>query len=492
MSMMTNTDRFSRSTKTLNESLSMPIVLGLFVFSITQPYLFNFGGFIMAPYRLLLLIMLVPLGINWLSGKYDGFILPDFLVIGHCLWMPISMIVNGQASQMPVYVSSQFIDIVGGYLLGRAAFRTKEDLVFFTRCLVIVLAILLPFAVIESIGKVMVLNDIAQKLPLVEPHKRTTLAYPPRFGMQRAQTATPHPILYGITSAMVFSLVWMVLPHAKNPVKGVFGRLLRLGGSLGGSFFALSSGGWLNIIMQIGLMSYNKIFKAILARWKLLLWGFIAFYIFLIFYSERPPFVVLSRLVALDQETAFYRFLIYEYGSAEVARHPIFGMGLFTDYIHPPWMIPSVDNHWLLQAMRWGFPGFLTLLIAAFYPIAKLSLKNFQGDRALSDMRYAMAFVMLPFYVSMATVAVWNIQYSLIMMMMGASVWLIKHPNVPANSDGTTDDTSDHDTPDSTAPQPTRYTRFPGRSRFNQATSATSHATAPKAYRRPPRPPKSQ
>ncbi|OSP54077.1 hypothetical protein [Pseudoruegeria sp. SK021] len=462
----------------LSDSLSMPFMLGLFVFSITQPYLFNFGGFIMAPYRLLLLIMLVPLMLNWAAGKYNGFFLSDFLVLGHLMWMPISMIVNGQAAGMVTYVSSQFVDIVGGYLLGRAAFQNKEDLIYFTRCLLITLAILLPFAIIESIGKVMILNDLVEKIPLAEAHKRTTLAYEPRFGMLRAQTATPHPILYGITSAMAFSLGWLVLPHAKKPVKGVFGRLWRVSGSLGGTFFALSSGGWMNVMMQIGFMGYNKVFRQITARWKLLLWGFAAFYMFLVFYSERPPFVVLSRMVALDQGTAWFRYLIFEYGSAEVARHPIFGMGLFSDYIRAPWMIPSVDNHWLLQAMRWGYPGFLTLVVAAFYPLVKLGMKDYRGNTMLSDFRYAMIFSMFAYYISMATVAVWNIQYSLIMMMMGATVWLIKiEPPDPK--------AAPTDAEAEAAPRRQSYTRFSGPPRPRQ--SSSSVAAGP-SLKRPPSP----
>ncbi|MBE3639510.1 O-antigen ligase family protein, partial [Mangrovicoccus algicola] len=461
--------RQDRPAPGLSESLSMPFVLGLFVFSITQPYLFNFGGFIMAPYRVLLMIMLVPLGLNWISGRYGGFILPDFLVLGHMLWMPVCMVVNGQGAGMPVYVFSQFIDIVGGYMLGRAAIRNKDDLVFFTRCLLTVLLILLPFAALESLRGIMLLNDIAQKLPLAEPHHRSTLSYPPRFGMLRAQTATPHPILYGITSAMAFSLGWLVLPHGRKPVTGKAGRLRWLGGSLGGSFFALSAGGWMNVMMQIGLMCYNRMFRGIGARWKLFLWGFAAFYVFLIFYSERPPFVVLSRLVALDQETAWFRFLIYQYGSAEVARHPIFGMGLFTDYIRPAWMIPSVDNHWLLQAMRWGWPGFLMLLGAAFYPVIKLGLKDFRGNAMLSDLRYAMIFAMVPYYVSMATVAVWNIQYSLIMLMMGACAWLIRAEPDPSVAE--TAETAEPEAQEERAPR-SRFTRFPGRAAARRAARA--------------------
>lgn len=405
------------------DTLTHPIMLALFVFCLTQPYLLQLGPLIMAPYRLLLLCLLAPLAIGWLRGAYGPFMLTDFLLLGHLFWMGVSMLANGQARQIPEFVGSQTIDLFGAYLLGRAAIRTKRDMIFFVKCFLIVLIILVPFAVIESIGKVMILNDIAQKLPMAEAHPRSTLNYEARLGMQRAQTATPHPILYGIVSAMAFGLGWIGLRHTTPPTS-VTGRGLWLSGSLGGTFLSLSAGAWLVVMLQIVLLSFNRVFRNIKPRWWLLLSGFVAFYIFVEFYSERPPPLVFARMIALDAQTAWFRYMTFEFGSAEVLRHPVLGMGLFEDYVRASWMIPSVDNHWLLNAMRWGFPGFFLLLGLAFAPIIGLARKNFSNNADLSDLRYALVFCLIAVYVSMSTVLIWNIIYAFMMLLIGASVWL--------------------------------------------------------------------
>ena len=41
--------------------------------------------------------------------------------------------------------------------------------------------------------------------------------------------------------------------------------------------------------------------------------------------------------------SAYNRIIIFEYGSAEVMRNPIFGIGL-GDWIRPVWMSDSMDN----------------------------------------------------------------------------------------------------------------------------------------------------
>ena len=64
-----------------------------------------------------------------------------------------------------------------------------------------------------------------------------------------------------------------------------------------------------------------------------------------------------------NPQTADGRLVILEYGSAEVARHPIFGIGL-NDWVRPWYKKASVDDPWLNYAMRFGLPS-LVLLVAA-------------------------------------------------------------------------------------------------------------------------------
>ena len=47
--------------------------------------------------------------------------------------------------------------------------------------------------------------------------------------------------------------------------------------------------------------------------------------------------------LAFDAKTGWGRTEIFQYGAAEVLRHPIFGIGL-NDWVRPWWRKPSVDN----------------------------------------------------------------------------------------------------------------------------------------------------
>ena len=102
--------------------------------------------------------------------------------------------------------------------------------------------------------------------------------------------------------------------------------------------------------------------------------------------------MVLARVVAFSSSTAWNRYLIWQFGSAELMRHPIFGMGLFEDWQRAPWMPASIDNHWLLMSMRYGLPGIGLLLGAYFYITIRLIRQNFSHDPELDWIRKAFVF----------------------------------------------------------------------------------------------------
>ena len=74
------------------------------------------------------------------------------------------------------------------------------------------------------------------------------------------------------------------------------------------------------------------------------------------------------------------RIAIWQYGSAEVLRHPLFGIGL-GDWVRPFWQHATVDNFWLLIAMRHGLPAFVFLALA----IGSAGCRIMTPDRARSE-----------------------------------------------------------------------------------------------------------
>jgi len=214
-------------------------------------------------------------------------------------------------------------------------------------------------------------------------------------------------------------------------------RLLWSLGSAGGAFFSLSAGALMGIILQLALMTWDWILRNMRARWKLLGWISAIVYVILDIVGGRPPLVILSRFVAFDPATAWNRYLIWQYGTTYVGKHPIFGGGLFNDWERQPWMPPSVDNHWLLLAMRWGIPGCSLMLGMYFYILVRLVRTDLEHDPAAAAIRKAMVFIFIGMFFQLGTVLVWQATYSLMLIMLGGSVWLFNEPNKVAPRPGT-------------------------------------------------------
>lgn len=461
-------------------ALSHPVMLVLFLMTITQPYSVLLGPILMGPYRLVLIALFFPLFFGWVRGKYGGFILPDFLLIAHVAWMCVSLIVNHQADRFMEYGGAQFFDIFTAYLLGRAAIRSREDFYFFSKIFLAILLFLLPFAFLESTKGMMILQNIFRGLPSLKVFNASTLTYPARLGMLRAQTTINHPIVYGVLSSMGFSLGIVALRYAGGGT-GLVARIFWSLGSAGGTFFSLSAGAFTGVAVQGMLIVWNAALSFYRDRWRLLGAISVIVYIILDIVAARPPLLVMARFVAFSGATAWNRYLIWRFGTDEVGRHPIFGMGLFSDWIRAPFMPSSIDNHWLLVAMRWGLPAIVLLLGAYFYIVVRLIRLNLSQDPAACAIRFALVFIYISMFFQMGTVVVWHVTYSLLLVMLGGSVWLFNEPDKIVRVPETTDTAEDRpvvpdhgksrkpalpgvgtgETPAPPAGQKIAYTRFP-------------------------------
>ena len=112
--------------------------------------------------------------------------------------------------------------------------------------------------------------------------------------------------------------------------------------------------------MQTGLIGWEVLTRGIRARWRLLSLGCVLAYFSIDLLSNRTPFHVIVTYLTFNVQTGYNRILIWQYGSAEVLRHPIFGIGL-GDWERPAWMSSSMDNFWLVIAVRYGLPAFILI-----------------------------------------------------------------------------------------------------------------------------------
>ena len=157
-------------------------------------------------------------------------------------------------------------------------------------------------------------------------------------------------------------------------------------------------------------------------RWLLLLGLAILAYIAIDLLSTRTPMRVFLTYATFSAQTAYTRLYIFEWGMVNVWANPIFGLG-FNDWVRPPFMGSSVDNFWLLTAMRYGIPGFLFLAVGYFVLIWKVGRKNFDGDAIMLLLRRSWVFTLVGVCFTLATVHIWSAPFSLFGFLLGAGVW---------------------------------------------------------------------
>jgi hypothetical protein len=228
-----------------------------------------------------------------------------------------------------------------------------------------------------------------------------------------------HPILYGVFCGIAFAPTFLVLGYRKSLPK----RWSRTAIVVAATFFSLSSGPMTALVMQLGLVGWNWVLRGFAGRWKLL-WAILgSMYLVVSLFSRQSPAQHLINLVAFDKGSAWQRLLIWEYGTASIAAHPLFGVG-FGDWARMPGQTSSVDMFWIISALRHG------LLAGIFLGIAYLGATILVGfRRGLSDSqiqcRTAYLICMVGFFVAGWTVDFWGEVYTAFFFMIGSGLWLL-------------------------------------------------------------------
>jgi O-antigen ligase len=240
-----------------------------------------------------------------------------------------------------------------------------------------------------------------------------------RMGLARAHGTFEHPILFGVFcgSILVTSLLVSTGTHSKAS------RWLLSGAIGGAASLSLSSAPIAGLAIQISLMTWNAVLRQFRGRWKLL-WGLAGVaYLVVEFGSNQTPVQFYISHFTFDQTTGWYRLAIWQYGSASVLNHPIFGIG-FWDWARPKWMVStSVDNFWLLIAMRHGIPALL-LFLAAYLSIAFAVAFRRLGD-GLQDCRTAYLICMATYFFVGCTVHFWTTAYVWFLFLLGSGAWML-------------------------------------------------------------------
>lgn len=424
---------------------SKAILAIIFVAALLIPVRVYLGALMLNPPRIVLLLLFIPMIGSWMSGRYGRILTTDWLVIAFIGWFGLAFLVTTGFSAID-FVGIAVIETFGAYLVGRCFVRSADDFRRVVRFLFAMLIIMIPAAVLESVYKMRIYNDLfsflGQTFPWVD--------YAPRMGLYRAQVVFEHPILYGVFVSMTFTLLFL-MPRTSG--KGVYGAWRAWAAGVA-SFFSLSSGAYLSIMTQVGLLAWDRIMKANPNRWKLLIILTAIAYVAVDLLSNRTPFQVFASYMTFNAGTAYWRILIFEYGMQNVWNNPVFGLG-FGNWVRPGWMkSASVDNFWLMTAMRTGIPSFL-LIAAAYATLVWQLTRQTIVDPERRAIRKAIVINFVGLAIALATVHVWGPTYMFMMFLMGASGWLLTTPEPAQASEDGMQGAAPED------PQTTsRYTRF--------------------------------
>jgi O-antigen ligase len=354
----------------------MPVVVLAVALMLPAEVRFNLAGQTIYAYRMAWLLYLPWVLFSVLRG---GLTLRanDLLVICGSLWMVLSFVIiygpgDGFASGIALA-----LDVTAPYLIARLAIQNLQD---FRRFLIVLapmalfLALLLP---VEGILQMRFIRDAATGVfgGLQASEFGTTFApntaSDTRYGMLRAMGPFSHPILAGLFFCSLLPLFYFSRLRGWPRVAGVFAGFA--------SVFTFSSAAMIGILIFLALAIYDWVRKIVVfLNWPIFLGALGALLLGLQLASQNGLISVLIRFT-FNPQSGYYRLLIWEYGSASVARNPWFGIG-FKGFEKLGWMGDSVDAFWLAVAVRNGLPATFLLGMATIWAIVGLAM-NASRDR---------------------------------------------------------------------------------------------------------------
>ncbi len=446
------------------------LLMTVFLIAILIPLRFNVGSFLLNPHRLFLVLMFIPLVINWISGKAGKVHAADFFMIGFVGWMAVSIVAVHGLTRIEL-IGMNTIETFGAYLAGRVFVRGPKDFDRLLKFLTLAMLIFLPAAVIESTTGIRVFAKIADAIGTTYNWVHNVPGYQKRLGMFRSQMVFEHPILYGVFASTTFAMLYYRMRPDGKTVYGYRRAIL----SFGNTFFSLSSGAVLSISTQLGIITWDAIMRKVRHHWKILMGLTVLGYVVVDMLSNRTPMEVFISYAAFSPHNGYMRVNIFFFGMQNVWAHPIFGLGM-GNWVRPGWMASSsVDNFWLLMAMRHGIPGFLFIALTFLATIIGLARAKVY-DLRIINMRKGLVISLIGLAMSMTTVHVWGPAYAFVCFLLGAGHWM-GDKEWPASEDEDGQEATNAGPPDKTR-RPARGANEHARTR-REATTHSRTETRP-------------
>ena len=443
---MTATNAFMRigTTSARHEASHrrLPFVVLAFLVAVLVPLQTSLSGTVITSVRMVVLIAVIPLLAGLLMGRYGRILITDWLFLAHTAWIGISL-----SFSTPDMALSQFGSVgpefLGSYLIGRTMIRNKAQFTAVVRFLAWALVLLTPFTVFELMTGRPLIVDLLDKLPGLS--SVGLVFYETRMGLERVQGVFDHPIHWGLFCSTLVSLVFIGLQGSIS----TFQRLWLLTAVVFGTFSSLSSGALLPMILQGVLIGWSVLFRNVRRRWLILALCTVVGWIVLEITSDRSAMMAVLTRLAFSSDNVYWRSFILDwgwmntFGSRENGIPParLFGIGL-NDWVRPPWMYTaSMDNFWLVMAVRYGVPGFLLVTGGYLALVWKVARRDLDPNSDLGRIRRAWVITFVSLGLSLCTVHIWTTLYAYTFFLLGIGAWLaFEEPPASSTADGQIDE----------------------------------------------------
>lgn len=393
-----------------------PLVLA-YMACVLLPVAFNLGPLYMTLLRLFLFLTIIPLMVGLFTGKMGKIRITDILFLAHLGWAFVALMHNNR-DVVVQNIGAAFVELMGGYLLARRYIRTAADFSAFAKLLGMVIIIMLPLSLYETVTSNPVIIRLVKALPGLQSFTDTREI---RLGLFRVQGVFANPIHFGLFCSTAVSLTFVSL---KNVIPSPRRWVITIGVCIS-TFLSLSSGAFLPMVLHIFMILWYQCLRGTGRPWTLLLILLVIMYVVIDLTSNRTPMRVFLSYATFSAHTAYWRSIIFDWGMINVWKNPIYGIGL-NDWERPSFMYSgSMDNFWLVMAVRYGIPGFLTIAAGWLIAIWRIGRRDFSGDPQLAQMRRGWMFTMVGLSLTMCTVHLWTTIYSYVFMLFGAGAWFL-------------------------------------------------------------------
>ena len=394
----------------------------IFIMSLALPFIIQAGPIRLSPYRIVLLLIILPALFMWIAGKAGKIRSFDIYMLLFVVWSDVSIFATAGFDQGVETAGIWTIETLGAYLLGRTMIRDQASFTLAVKCFMLIVMIMLPLAAAEAVLKHPIALELLGKIYTVFEASEKEF----RLGMRRAQGTFEHPILFGVFCSAAFGLAY----YGYGVRQSRMGRGLRTFAAIATTFFSLSTGAYVSLAMQGAIIGWDIVTRKLRNRWGILGGLFASAYILIDAISNRTPAEVFISYMTFNTGNSYNRVLIWKYGTAQIANTPWIGIGTTGDWARAEWMSSSMDNFWLVLAVRHGLPAFL-LFTAAFLAITWRLGRYPIADSKANAVRKGLLTSIIGMAVAICTVHLWNASYVFFIFLLASGVWMFDPPQAP-------------------------------------------------------------